>query len=194
MFKAKQTLKRLHYIKKPDWIFLKVNQVKNNSFKALLVLIILTFAGLIFIPGCQKVLPSPIDNVVPIPVTSHLPCYPPNPTGLFADSITNNSAKLHVNLHFTLQGKQVFVGFRYKAVNSATWMSSGQEDPVWIYNLAPGTKYEYYAISKCSDQNGTGYSKSLVHGYFTTLQVNPPGYCNCLVRPIPPGCAAACGF
>ena len=73
-------------------------------------------------------------------------------------------------------------------------MSSGQEDPVWIYNLAAGTKYEYYAISKCSDQNGTGYSKSLVHGYFTTLQVNPPGYCNCLVRPIPPGCAAACGF
>lgn len=168
--------------------------MKNNSCKALLVLIILTIAGLVLIPGCQKVLPSQINNVVPLPGTSRPPCYPPYPTGLFADSITTNSAKLHVDLHFiSLPGKLVFVGFRYKAVNSTTWMTSGQEDPVWIYNLVPGTKYEYYAISKCTDQNKTGYSNSLVHAYFTTLQGKPPGGCNC-VRPVPPGCAAACGF
>ncbi len=115
------------------------------------------------------------------------PCYPPYPTGLFADSITSNSAKLHVSLNFTLPGKQVFVGFNYKSANSSTWNLSANVDPVRVYNLLPGTRYEYYATSKCTDQNGTGYRSSLVHAYFTTRG------CNC-VRPIPVGCAAACGF
>ena len=161
--------------------------MKNCLYKKLLVLIIITIAGLIFISGCRKEIPSDIHNSVASWGTSHLPCYPPYPTGLFADSITTNSAKLHVNLHFTLPGKQVFVGFRYKSANDTTWMISGQGDPIWIYNLLPGTTYEYYATSKCTDQNGTGYSRSLVHAYFTT------GGCNCHVRPRPPACGVMCG-
>ena len=153
--------------------------MKDNLYKKLFVLTIVIIAGLFSIPGCQKDKPPE-------------PCYPPYPTGLFADPVTATSATLHVDLNFTSQDKQAFVGFSYKPANDTTWIMSSNEDPVWVYNLLPGTTYEYYATSQCSDQNGIGYRSSLVHAYFTTLNAQTGG-CDCRVRPRPPGCGG-CGF
>lgn len=94
----------------------------------------------------------------------HLPCIPPAPSGLFADSIKSTSAKLHATVNHGF-----FVGFYYKSQSSATFIFISGGDPTWIYDLLQGTTYEYYAVEKCTNQNGTRSTAS-PHSYFTTLQ------------------------
>ena len=164
-------------------------QVVKKLFDFSFIIVVSVFT-LVFYNSCQKEINTSAQAQFALGLDRYsFTCIPPVPTGLFADSISTSTARLHVTPVAPILFKVIF---NYKRVTDSTWLTTNPGNPSLIYSLTPGTVYEYYAVASCAKANAAPPKNSTI-AYFTTFKNHSLG-CNCRIRPIPPGCAAACGF